>query len=422
MTPVGRLRARYLFLVALRWLPTGLLITVFVLLMQHRGLSLAEIGLATAAQGAVMLVLELPSGGLADAWGRKRVLLVAGVIGIGAACVVLAAGSVLVLALASALLGVWRALDSGPLQSWFVDEASALDPELDVERELGWGDVAICGGIGAGALLASGLVRLDDLGGVDPLVLPLVAGIGLQVVGLVAVALLVDERHPPSPAADGTSGLSVAGVRGVMGEAVGVIRGSRLLVALVFAELLWGFGMLAFEVLMPPRLADLAGGPDEAAALLGPAVALAWVLSASGAAVAPTLARRWGSGRAACVLRLLHGLTVVAMALAAGPLGLVVAYLATYGVHGATGPVHYGMVHRNVESAHRATVVSANSLAAQVGGAVSGIAVGALADTAGIPVAMGVCAAVLAAAAPLYLAGGSGGSTTTTAAPPQIDL
>lgn len=420
MTPLGRLRARYVSLLVLRWMPTGMFITVFVLLMQHRGLSLAEIGLATAAQGAVMLVLELPSGGLADSWGRKRVLLVAGVVGIGAACVVLAAGSVLVLAVASALLGVWRALDSGPLESWYVDEATAVDPGLDVERELGWGDVAICSGIGAGALVASGLVRLDAFGGVDPLVLPLVVGIGLQAVGLVAVALLVDERHPPA-AADGTNGFSVGGVRAVMGEAVSVIRSSRLLAALVLAELLWGFGMLAFEVLMPPRLADLAGGPDDAAALLGPAVALAWVLSATGAALAPALARRWGSGRAGAGLRLLHGLTVAAMALAVGPVGLIVAYLATYGVHGASGPIHYGMVHRSVEGAHRATVVSANSLAGQVGGAVSGIAVGALADAAGIPVAMFVCAAVLAAAAPLYLAGGPGGATTVPV-PPPLDL
>lgn len=338
-----------------------------------------------------------------------------------ASCVLLAAGSVVVLAVASALLGVWRALDSGPLESWFVDEATAIAPDVDLERELGWSDVAICAGIGAGALLASGVVRLDAVGGVDPLVLPLLVGIALQVAGVAAVALLVDERHPPAGRpGEAPARLQSADVRSVMGEAIGVIRASRLLSALVLAELLWGFGMLAFEVLMPPRLADLAGGPDDAAALLGPAVALAWALSATGAAVAPALARRWGSGRTGCALRLVHGLTVVAMGLAAGPVGLVVAYLATYGVHGATGPMHYGLVHRNVERAHRATVVSANSLAAQVGGALSGIAVGALADAAGIPVAMFVCAAVLAAAAPLYLAAGD--TRTTAAAPPQLDL
>src|SRR5690606_23909837 len=76
-----------------------------------------------------------------------------------------------------------------------------------------------------------------------------------------------------------------------------------------------------------------------------------------------------------------------------------------YGVHGATNTVHYAMVHRAVESRHRATVVSANSLAAQVGGAVSGVALGALADATSITTAMFVAAGALAGAGPLYLCG-----------------
>ena len=38
-------RQRYFALLGLRWVPTGLYITVFVLLMRDRGLSLAQIGL-----------------------------------------------------------------------------------------------------------------------------------------------------------------------------------------------------------------------------------------------------------------------------------------------------------------------------------------------------------------------------------------
>jgi hypothetical protein len=61
------------------------------------------------------------------------------------------------------------------------------------------------------------------------------------------------------------------------------------------------------------------------------------------------------------------------------------------------------MVHREVAADHRATVVSANSLTSQVGGAVSGIVLGLVADRAGLTTAMLVAAVVMAAAAPLYL-------------------
>jgi len=68
-------RRRFLLLRGLRWLPTGLLIPVLVLLLLERGLTLGQIGLVAAAQGLVVMLLELPTGALADALGRRRVLL-----------------------------------------------------------------------------------------------------------------------------------------------------------------------------------------------------------------------------------------------------------------------------------------------------------------------------------------------------------
>jgi MFS family permease len=404
------IRRRYHVLLALRFVPTGLLITVFVLLLRDRGLTLAEIGIGTAAQGFVMLFLELPSGGLADALGRKPVLVAAGVFGLLGSSLFLVTDTVVLLAATSALQGIFRALDSGPLQAWFVDAALAADPGIEIERELARAEIVICGSIGAGALGGGLIAWANGIGSLDPLVAPIVVSLLVQAVGLVAVILLMDEvRHGRGWA---PVRASVASVPTVVRDAVGLIRASSLLTALVIAELLWGFGMVAFETFLPPRLAEVQGGVDEAAALLGPAITAAWVLSAMGAAVAPWLVRRFGSGVAGCALRFGHGLTVVGMGLAAGPAGLIVAFLATYWVHGATAPVHYGMVHRAVESGHRATVVSANSLTSQLGGAIGGIALGALADATSITSAMFVAAGVLAAAGPLYLVGRTPATTS----------
>ncbi|MDP9444608.1 MAG: hypothetical protein M3P83_09785, partial [Actinomycetota bacterium] len=111
-----------------------------------------------------------------------------------------------------------------------------------------------------------------------------------------------------------------------------------------------------------------------------------------------------GAARAAAAMRVAQGLTVVGIAVAAGPVGVIAAYLATMAVHGAANPVHQGLLHRAVEGpSHRATVVSANSLTAQSGGALGGIALGALADGTSLTAATLVGAGVLAAAAPLYL-------------------
>ncbi|MET0324093.1 MAG: MFS transporter, partial [Ilumatobacteraceae bacterium] len=260
---VPSLRRRYFLLLTLRFVPTGAFITVFVLLMRQRGLTLTDIGVATAAQGVVMLVLELPSGGLADALGRKPVLLLASAFSIVATGVLLVADTVALLAVACTLQGIFRALDSGPLQAWFIDESLEADPDVDVSRALAHSDVVICTAIGLGALLGGAIAGTGGILGIDALVAPLLLGLVVQVIGVVAVLLLMHETTRRPVTAGGRA--SLRHVPAVMRSAVRLIRGSHLLLALVVGELLWGFGMLAFETLFPARLEETAGGADAAA-------------------------------------------------------------------------------------------------------------------------------------------------------------
>ena len=66
--------AVYLTTLCLRWTPLGVLLPIFVLLMQDRGLNLAEIGIALAIQSAVAMAAEIPSGRLADRYGQRLTL------------------------------------------------------------------------------------------------------------------------------------------------------------------------------------------------------------------------------------------------------------------------------------------------------------------------------------------------------------
>ena len=79
MTPTGAAR-RFVLLAGLRWLPTGLVVPVMVLLAASRGLTPSQIALVFTLQGAVVVVLELPTGGLADALGRRAVLVAGGLL------------------------------------------------------------------------------------------------------------------------------------------------------------------------------------------------------------------------------------------------------------------------------------------------------------------------------------------------------
>ena len=394
-------RWRYLTLIALRWLPTGLLIPIFVLLPLSRGLSLTEIGIVFSVQGFVVLALELPTGGLSDSLGRRPVLILASFIGLLSLGIIFLADSVAMFAAAMFLQGIYRALDSGPLEAWYVDATLAADPDARIESGLGAGSTVLSLAIAAGALLSGGIIALDPIPTIEALALPLLVALGLNVVSLVAIVTLMREvRRARSPRAVASS---VAAVPGVIRDGLRLLRSSRVLLALIGVELFWGFSMVTFEGLFPIRLAEVVGDTDDAAALMGPVSSAAWFASAAGAAVIATVSRRIGVPRSAAVLRILQGLAIVGMGVLAGPVGVVTAYLACYVTHGASNPMHTTLLHRQVDGPHRTTVLSMNSMVSQPAGAIGAIVLAALADGTSVTTAMVIGGVVCAAAAPLYI-------------------
>lgn len=392
---------RFLVLVALRWLPVGLWVPITVLLPLDRGLTLAEAGLAAAMQGVVVLALELPTGGLSDSWGRRPVLLVSACVAVASMSLLLVADTFALFAAAYLLQGVYRALDSGPLDAWYVDAALADDPHARLERGLGAGGTVLGLAVAAGALTTGGIVAWVSVPGIPTLVLPVALGLVVQLAGLVAIALLVHE--PPHASGRRRFLASAREVPRVIADGVRLVRGSRILACLLAVELFWGFGMVTFETLLPVRLSDLLGGTEQAAAVMGPAGAVGWLAAAAGAALAPLVAARLGVALTAGLLRVVHGITVVGMGLLAGPAGALTGYLAAYLVHGASNPVHMTLLHREVDGGHRSTIVSMNSMMSQPAGAIGLVGLTALATSASTSTAIVVGAVVLALAAPLYL-------------------
>jgi predicted MFS family arabinose efflux permease len=303
---------------------------------------------------------------------------------------------------AYAVQGVYRALDSGPLEAWYVDAALADDPDADISHGLSRGGAALGLSLAAGALVAGGLVALDPFPSIETLAVPVLASLAAQVVSIAAIVVLLTERRPGRGMR--SVGRSVRAVPTVIAQTFGLLRSSKILRALVAVEVFWGFGMVTFEGLTPVRLSEVtSGGADTAAALMGPASSAAWIASAAGSAAAPLLARRLGVPLTAAALRILHGLTVAGMAVFAGPAGVIAAYLASYVIHGASNPLHMTLLHDQVTSAHRSTVISLNSMVAQPAASVGLVVLTALADATSVRLAIVVGAVVITLAAPLYL-------------------
>jgi MFS family permease len=387
-------RRVFLALTLTRWFPVGLVVGLLTLWQLERGLTVAQAMTASSAAGLTIFLLELPTSGFADAFGRKPVFVVSAVVNLVASALLLAAHTFWMFLLAAVLTGVFRALDSGPLEAWFVDTVHTSTPGADVDGALAAQGTVLGGGIAAGALLSGGLVWWHPFAGASALVLPVAVFVALNVVHLVAVLALL--REPPSGEhVDGT-GLrrAIASTREapvVVREGLGMLRANRVLRGIVLVEVFWSVAMIVFETFQPIRLAELVGGEERAGAIMGPVAAAGWAIFAVGAALSGWSSRRIGVARTAILARILNGLGAVVMGLVAGPAALIAAYAVTYLLHGSAGPAHSTLLHREAQARNRATVLSMNSMVASAAFAVAASVMGVLADATSTQTAM-VCA------------------------------
>lgn len=398
LAPAAALRV-FLLLTATRWFPVGLVIGVMMLLPLERGLTVGQTVTALGLIGLVVFVLELPTSGFADVFGRRPVLLAAGVVNVAAALAMVLADSFADFAAAAALLGVSRALDSGPLEAWYVDTVHQSEPSAPVDRAMAAHGVVTGLGIAGGSLLAGGLVWWHPWSSQSALLPPFVLWAALGVMHVVALLGLMREPRRGSEEPGARWRRAAASARQaphVVRSGLGLLRSSPALRGTVLVTVFSALAMVVFESFQPLRLAELLGSEETAGALMGPVAAAGWAAFAAGSALVGRLSRVLGVARSAMVAHLLVAGGAVVMGLTTGPAGLVTAYLLTYGLFGSTAPVHQTLLHREAAPGNRATVLSIDSMAGFAAFGLGAPMLGLLAEVAGLQTAM-VSAGVISA-------------------------
>lgn len=395
MLTLRQAERRFVGLTALRWLPIGFIAPVTVLLASARGLSPVDIGVVFTVQGLVTVAAELPTGGLADTLGRRSVLLGSTALSLVGLLLLAGSASLTGFTVAGAVLGLSRALDSGPLEAWFVDAALAADLDADTARGLSRGGTAVGLALALGAVLGGVLPVLFG----DLIVLPFLVAAGLTAVSLAAIAVLVLPVGPP-PDRRGRLRALREGVRDVprtVREGVRLARQDPALRLLLVVFLGTGWVLGTIELVGPLEAAELAGGEAEGATAWSVALALGFLGAGIGSALA-LAARRLARGsiaRACAGLAVLGAGALLLLGWAGSVALLVVGAVLFYLLNGAGWPLRKALMHSRVTAGQRATMVSVGSLALQLGGAVSAQVVSRVYEAAGGGPTFAVAAGVL---------------------------
>ncbi|GLX01781.1 MFS transporter [Microtetraspora sp. NBRC 16547] len=392
-------RRRYALIQFLAWLPPGLMMAPMVLLMSARGLDLGEIGLVSAAYSVTIVVLELPTGGLADVVGRRTVLAVGtGFSAVGLVVMALA-DSVWLFFVASLFKGVARALSSGPAQAWYVDALHAAEgPDADLKPGLAVGSAASSTAL-LGGVLAGGLAPLVLPGDeVLRLSVPVWCGAVAAVAALVVVVVAMPE--PPRSTSRGGPARSRAAARfgEILTDVPLTIRDGfhmavrdRGLARLLLFSAASGMMLAAIETLTPVRLAELTGRLETGSSVYAFVAAVGFAGNAVGSSIALFVARLLRTSTRTAVAAIvvtaaaLGGLAAsVALSGTAGVVAAGVAYFLVFAAISVAELVRGELIHLRVESARRATVMSVDSLQLQFGGLLITLGLGPLTTGLGI--------------------------------------
>jgi MFS family permease len=393
------LTRRFVFLRALRWLPIGVLLPVMIATPQARGLSLQEVGLALAVHSAISIVLEVPSGALADAVGRRRVVVAGAILTATSLMVFALAEDIRGFSLALGTLAAGRALVSGSLEAWYVDAVRKLQPDAALTTALSRGATAEALAMGAGALAGGCLAAFTGRhGGLLPVygwVAVVAAAAALAFAA--AAGLLISEPPGATVTVDSRPlGRRTLDILSVAHTEAAASLTVRLILVMAIA---FGLCTGTVELLWQPRVTALFGGKQVEGLALGAMAAASMATIAAGARLSPTASARLGASRAYIAAISFTAVGIALAGLAAGAVDFAIAYLLLYGALGVVEPVHYQLLNDAVGPTARATILSAESVAMQSGALFASIGAGALATSHGTRTAWLVAAGVLAVAA-----------------------
>ena len=398
MTDAARqVQRTYLLLTLLATLSASFIWGVNTLFLLDAGLNNAQAFSANAAFTAGQVIFEVPTGVVADTWGRRASYL------LGAAT--LLASTVLYLVMwyadapfwgwviASVLIGLGFTFFSGAVEAWLVDALNASDFEGDYETVFAKGQTTMGVAMLVGSVAGGFVAQATNLG--VPYILRAVM---LGLTFGVAFFLMRDQGFTPR-----RGGRPVAEVRRILTASLdNGWRKPPIRWLMLAAPFTGGVGVYAFYALQP-YLLELYGDPD-AFGIAGLAAAIVAGAQIVAGLLVPLVRRLFRSRTGVLAV---SGLVSATALLAIGvtssfwvAIMLLVVWSLAFSI---SMPMRQSYLNGLIDSDQRATVLSFDALMASSGGVVAQPALGRAADVWSYSASYVLSSAIQVVAVPFVL-------------------
>ena len=361
------------------------------------GLNALQLVLVGTTLEVAAFIFEIPTGVVADVFSR-RLSIIIGMFIMGLGFVVEGSFPFFVpILLAQVLWGLGYTFTSGATEAWIADE---VGEERSGQAFLRAGQIGTIGsliGIAPGILI--GLLGVNI-----PIVL---GGVLLMALGVVLIVIMPETGFKPAPRENRNTFQSMAHT---FKSGLRLVRGKPALINILTIGLILGLYSEGFDRLWTPHLLNDITLPAVGA--LEPVVWFGFIRGIGmvfGIGVTEVVRRRIDTSRhgpvARAMLILISGMVVglLAFALTGNFVIAVIAFWGFSSLRRTLGPLYTAWVNQHTESSVRATVISMSSQIDALGQILGGPIVGAIGLALGIPVALTICAVILATALPLLI-------------------
>ncbi|WP_306873664.1 MFS transporter [Arthrobacter bambusae] len=399
MNPAARkIQSIFLTLTLGNTLAASFIWGINTLFLLDAGLSNLEAFAANAFFTAGMVVFEVPTGVVADGWGRRVSFLLG--------TVTLAGSTYLYYllwqfsapfwwwAVVSLLLGLGFTFFSGAVEAWLVDALRFTGYEGGLETVLGRGQMVSGAAMLAGSVAGGVIAQATNLG------VPFLIRVGvLLAMIVVAFFLMRDVGFTPEHSAH-----PLKASRAVVDASIeNGLKNPPVRYVMLAAPFSAGVGIYVFYALQP-YLLQLFGDP-HAYSVAGLAAAIVAGAQVLGGWIAPRIRRLV---RKRTTVLILSGVASASILVVLGLTGvfLVALALLTFWamVASAATPVRQAYVNDMIPSKQRATVLSFDSLMGSSGGVVVQPLLGRAADVYGYPASLAISGVIELIAVPFLLA------------------
>lgn len=378
---------------------------IYAWFLLSRGLDLFEINLVLATFLITAFLFEVPTGAVADVFGRKVSFLLSCVVRASAFALYAFCDELFEFLFAEFIDAIGTTLATGALDAWAVDgmrEEGDLTPkDRFFARSLS---------LARAMMIASGVLG-GYLGDVD-ITYPWLAGAACFALTALVGAVLMRETR-----AAGTAASERASLTATVRHGVASVRRVPVLGFLCVLTLVAAFATMSAHHLWQPRLMQLGGGGVW---VLGWIWALLNLSSLLGSTLVPRLLAR---ASRATVLAVASAWRAVTLGFAAQALTFKPAaagFLLQEMGFGVGEPIMSSWMNEHAGARERATVLSVRAMAFTLGGSLGLVTLGLVARAAGIPTAWKIAAAVHAAVAvAIVVAARAAGAEGAIAASPD---